>query len=439
MKKVLVANRGAVASRVIRALDKLGMQSVAIYSDADAGLPYVGQATQALRIGGPSAQESYLDQDAILRAAIDQGCDGIHPGYGFLSENAAFARSVEASGLVFVGPSAHWIALLGDKIRAREYLQPHGMPMLRSSEELNSLQDLEQAVEQIGLPLLLKPSGGGGGIGMAPIHARDQLAAAWERSSSISAKAFGASSLYAEQLAVHPRHIEFQFLADRHGNVRCLFERDCSVQRRHQKVIEEAPAAAIPADTLQAITTRLEQIMAEVGYDVIGTVEMLYDGEHGFNFLEVNTRLQVEHAVTEEITGIDIVAAQIRLAYGQRLDQVLPADVARQGHAIEARVYAEDPVRFFPSCGVLEAFEFPVRPDIRVEPSYGPGNRVTPYYDPLLAKVIARGPDRAACIASLREALSGAQVQGVKTNIPFVLQVLDDPDFLANRYSTDKH
>ncbi|SAI59375.1 biotin carboxylase [Bordetella ansorpii] len=439
MKRVLIANRGAVASRIVRALDALGVESVAVHSDADAELPYVRQATRAVRIGGPSACESYLDQQAILRAAIDQDCDGIHPGYGFLSENAGFARGVEEAGLTFIGPSSRWIALLGDKIRAREYFRPLGMPMLASSDELHSLQDLEDAVARIGLPVLLKPSGGGGGIGMTPIHQADQMAAAWERSSSVSAKAFGASSLYAEQLAVQPRHIEFQFLADRHGAVCCLFERDCSVQRRHQKVIEEAPASGIPVQALSAITARLEGIMADIGYDVIGTVEMLYDPRHGFSFLEVNTRLQVEHAVTEEITGVDIVAAQIRLAYGARLDDVLGASPQRHGHAIEARLYAEDPVRFFPSCGVLEAYEFPDGDGIRVERAYGPGNRITPYYDPLLAKVIARAEDRAACIARLKQALAATRIQGVKTNIPFVLRVLDDPAFLGSAYSTDRH
>ena len=439
MKKVLIANRGAVASRVIRALNSLGVVSVAVYSDADADLPYVREAHEAHRIGGPSAHESYLDQTAILRVAIDSGCDGIHPGYGFLSEHAAFAQRVESAGLVFIGPSSHWISSLGDKIHARDALRQHGMPMLRSSGELHDLNHLNRAIDDLGLPVLLKPSGGGGGIGMSPILRVEDAESAWTRSSNVSAKAFSASSLYVEQLALHPRHTEFQFLADRHGNVRCLFERDCSVQRRHQKVIEESPAIGIPSDALNDIADRLTHILTAIGYDVIGTVEMLYDEVNGFSFLEINTRLQVEHAVTESVTGIDVVAAQVQLAYGKRLDEVLPTHLERQGHAIEARIYAEDPVRFYPSCGVLQAFSFPSGAGLRVERSYGPGNAVTPYYDPLLAKVIAHAEDRPACITRLRNALQQTRIDGVKTNIPFVLKMLEDSDFVAATYSTDKH
>lgn len=439
MNRILIANRGAVAARVIRALDRLGMESVVVYSEADADLPYIKQATRAVQIGGPGAHESYLNQEAILRAALDNQCNGIHPGYGFLSENAPFARSVEAAGLTFIGPSSRWIELLGDKIRAREYLQPFGMPMLKSSDELQCVQDLDMAIKAIGLPVLLKPSGGGGGIGMVPIHSEQDIAAAWTRARSVSEKAFRTSSLYIEKLAIRPRHIEFQFLADRYGNVRCLFERDCSVQRRHQKVIEESPAGNIPHEQLDNITQQLEQILSTIGYDVIGTVEMLYDPDNGFSFLEINTRLQVEHAVTEEITNTDLVAAQIQLALGKRLHEVLPACIERSGHAIEARIYAEDPVRFFPSCGVLHDFSFPSGCGIRVETGYGPGNRVTPYYDPLLAKVIAHAPDRATCIQRLAQALNSTHIQGVKTNIPFVLKTLETDAFQNANYSTDSH
>ena len=370
MNRILVANRGAVAARVIRALRELGMESVVVYSDADADLPYIAQADHAVHIGGASALESYLNQQAILSAALDHDCTAVHPGYGFLAENALFARRVQDAGLTFIGPSPQWIELLGDKVRARNHLQKFGMPMLNSSEELHSEEDLAAAIQDIGLPVLLKPSGGGGGIGMLPIHTPEDIASSWNRAKSISEKAFSSGSLYIEKLALQPRHIEFQFLADRYGNVRCLFERDCSVQRRRQKVIEEAPAINLDPQLLHDISQRLEDILSEMAYDVIGTVEMLYDDENGFSFLEVNTRLQVEHAVTEEITGVDIVAAQIRLALGERLDALLPETLERNGHAIEARIYAEDPVRFFPSCGVLQEFQFATGPTA--------GNRLRP-------------------------------------------------------------
>lgn len=437
--KVLVANRGAVAARILRALKALDMESVAVYSDADAALPYLQEADQAVNIGAASARDSYLNQEALLRTALAHDCAAVHPGYGFLAENAQFAERVRAAGLAFIGPSPRWISLLGDKIRARQYLQPFGMPMLPSSGELYAQNDLAAAVDQLGLPVLLKPSGGGGGIGMVPIREAAEIPAAWQRAKSLSEKAFSTSGLYIEKLAVRPRHIEFQLLADRYGNVRCLFERDCSIQRRHQKVIEESPAPNVPPEQLTAIIAELERIMGAIAYDVIGTVEMLYDANTGFQFLEVNTRLQVEHAVTEEITGIDIVAAQIRLALGERLDEVLPARIACNGHAIEARIYAEDPVSFFPSCGVLSEFAFAADAGIRVETGYGPGNRVTAYYDPMLAKVIAHAANRDACIDRLEQALVQSRITGVKTNIPFVLQTLASRDFRLAEHSTDNH
>lgn len=439
MKTVLVVNRGAVAGRVIRALRKLGIRSVAVYSQADAQLPYVSDADAAVAIGSGSARQAYLDQETLLRAALDHGCDGIHPGYGFLSENAAFAQRVEDAGLIFIGPSPKWIKLLGDKLQAREFLAGHGMPMLGSSGELRHVDDLRAAIASIGLPVLLKPSGGGGGIGMSPILREDQIESAWTRSSNVASKAFGSACLYVETLAQQPRHIEFQILADRQGRARCLFERDCSVQRRHQKVIEEAPAGGIAREALHAMARRLEDIFSAIGYDVIGTVEMLYDEAAGFSFLEVNTRLQVEHAVTEETTGVDLVSAQIRLAAGASLQEVLAGEVTQHGHAIEARIYAEDPVRFFPSCGVLARFDLPSLPGVRVEAVYRQGNEVTSFYDPMLAKIIARADDREGAIALLKQALSSTHIEGVKTNIPFVQATLDDPDFLTHHYYTNRN
>ena len=438
-QRVLIANRGAVAARVIRALNALGMESVAVFSDADADLPYLAQATMAVRLGPASPRDSYLNQSAVLQVALETECDGIHPGYGFLSENATFARRVEEAGLTFIGPSPKWIEILGDKVRAREFLAGHGMPMTQSSQELDSLLQFEDAIRQIGLPVLLKPAGGGGGIGMMPVREPSEITAAWERASSVSSKAFGVCSLYAEKLVERPRHIEFQLLADRYGQVKCLYERDCSVQRRHQKVIEESPAIHIDPQLLESTARKLEKIMSMIGYDVIGTVEMLYDQGCGLSFLEVNTRLQVEHAVTEEVTGIDIVVSQIRLAFGEKLDDVLAPQIPRAGHAIEARIYAEDPVRFFPSSGVLETFDFPSMSGIRIETGYARGCRITPHYDPLIAKVVSKADERTACIEQLTEALRQTDIQGVKTNIAFVLHTLADADFLRGEYFTDRN
>ncbi|NUA29319.1 acetyl-CoA carboxylase biotin carboxylase subunit [Cupriavidus basilensis] len=438
LRRVLVANRGAVAARIIRALRGLGLESVAVYSDADAGLPYLREADAALRLGEAPPLASYLDQDKLLEAARASGADAVHPGYGFLSENAAFAERVEAAGLCFIGPSPHWIRRLGHKTEARAFMAAQGMPLAPSSEVLpDDMDTVAAAAQGIGYPVLIKPAGGGGGIGMVPVRDAAGLAAAWQQARSVAQRSFGQAELYLEKLVEQPRHIEFQVLADRHGGVRILWERDCSVQRRHQKVIEEARAHGLDRAEVQAMAAKLSALLSGIGYDVIGTVEMLHTPATGFVFLEMNTRLQVEHAVTEQITGVDIVAAQIRLARGERIDDVLPGGlVPAQGHAIEARVYAEDPVRFFPSPGPLEVFRPPQGAGIRVETGYAEGARVTPYYDPMLAKVIATGADRGEAIATLRAALRDFAVAGVKTNIPFILRVLAHPDFLAGRIDT---
>ncbi|WP_459617394.1 acetyl-CoA carboxylase biotin carboxylase subunit [Bordetella sp. 2513F-2] len=437
LKRVIIANRGAVAHRVIRALRKLGIESVAVYSEADADLPYVREADMAIAIGPAPATRSYLDQAAILKAARESGADGLHPGYGFLSENAEFAEKVQDCGLIFIGPSPHWIRTLGHKTQARDLMRELGMPMVASSSLLNDdAQVLRQAAQDLGYPVLIKPAAGGGGIGMLQAHSDGELIEQWSRAQTIATRSFGRADLYLEKLVMDPRHIEFQILADRNGKVRCLFERDCSTQRRHQKVIEEAPAPALPRSELEAMAAKLEHILERLRYDVIGTVEMLYTPQTGFSFLEMNTRLQVEHAVTEEVTGIDLVSAQVRLAAGEPLDAVLPQPPGLNGHAVQARVYAEDPTRFLPSPGMLKAFAPPSLPDIRVETGYGAGCRVSSHYDPMLAKVIAHGATRDEAIDRLKTALAEFQVEGVKTNIPFILKVLNDADFIAGRVST---
>lgn len=440
MKKVLVANRGTAAARVIRALKQLEIASVAVYSEADRDLPYLRDADEAYCIGPAPAPASYLNQDAVLAVLKQSGADGLHPGYGFLSENAGFAERVEMSGATFIGPSSRWIRALGNKASARALMHEQGLPMGGSTGILPPEDDavLARAADALGYPVLIKPAGGGGGIGMIPVESPDQLAQAWRRARGLAEKAFGNAELYLERYVRAPRHVEFQFLADRYGNVRSLFERDCSTQRRYQKVIEEAPAPGIARDLVDAMARQLEGILGNLGYDVIGTVEMLYTPETGFSFLEVNTRLQVEHAITECVTGVDIVAAQIRLATGERLCDVLPERPALDGHAIEARIYAEDPVRFIPSPGVLEVFELPGEGDgLRVETGYARGNRVSSHYDPMIAKVIARGATREAAIRRLAGALDAFRVEGIKTNIPFVLRVLRSDVFQQGRMTVD--
>ncbi|MFT0850457.1 biotin carboxylase N-terminal domain-containing protein [Achromobacter sp. F4_2707] len=429
-QRLLIANRSVVAARIMRAAQALGMETVVIHSPVDATLPYVSQASAAYELPGNSPMESYLNQDAILNIAAISGADAIHPGYGFLAENAEFARRVTNAGLCFIGPHPSWLERLGEKTGARRFMQKLGMPQTASSDILpNDLEVVRANARSIGYPVLIKPAAGGGGIGMVPIYDEEELGNAWSSAQSIAKRNFGEASLYLEKLVQKPRHIEFQFLADRYGNVAALYERDCSVQRRNQKVLEETRAPGLPTEVLDQMAERLREILSQTGYDVIGTVEMLYTPEDGFCFLEVNTRLQVEHAVTEQLTGTDIVSAQIRLAAGQHLSEVLPSHPVAQGHSIQARIYAEDPRRFIPSPGSLSCFDMPEMEGIRVETGYAAGCEVPRFYDPLLAKIIATGKDRAEAISRLQAALRATRVEGVKTNIPFVLRSLDDPDY----------
>jgi acetyl-CoA carboxylase biotin carboxylase subunit len=355
--KVLVANRGAVASRVIRALRTLGIRSVAVYSEADRPMPYVAEADESVAIGAPPPRESYLSVERLLAAARESGADALHPGYGFLSENAAFATRVIAEGLAFIGPSPRWIDAMGEKTNARELAQSWGLPVGRGTRTVGSdPAELAREAEAIGYPIMVKPAAGGGGIGMLRVDNPAQLADAVAKARSAAERGFGVGDVYLERLVVNPRHVEIQVLGDRHGQVAHLFDRDCSVQRRNQKVIEEAPAPGIAAQRRLEVAVQAAQALAAAGYDNIGTLEMLLGATGEFSFLEMNTRLQVEHGVTEEITGVDLVAGQIRSAAGERLENILPANLATRGHAIEARVCAEDPLRFFPSTGTLAVF-----------------------------------------------------------------------------------
>lgn len=436
--KVVVANRAAVAARVIRALKSLGIRTVAVYSEADRELPYVAMADESYAIGGSDPRASYLNQEILLDVLKRSGADGLHPGYGFLSENSGFATRVNAGDAIFIGPSPKWIEAMGHKTRARALMAGHGMPMGACSGLLDAdAVRIRAAAEKIGYPVLVKPAGGGGGIGMQPAHDGDELLAAVERARTLSQRSFGNAEIYLERLLQRPRHVEFQILADRHGNVRHLFERDCSVQRRHQKVIEEAGAPGIARDVLNEAADTVTGILAEIGYDVIGTVETLYDRAGRFDFLEMNTRLQVEHAVTEEVTGVDLVAAQICLAWGQRLDTVLPGPVSIQGHAIEARIYAEDPVRFLPSSGVLKTLRLPRGSGVRLESGYAEGNHITPFYDPMIGKVIASAATRPDAVRCLLEALDATVIEGVKSNIDFIRNVLRSQEFASGDVHTD--
>jgi acetyl-CoA carboxylase biotin carboxylase subunit len=435
--RVLIANRGAVAARIIRAVHALGLHAIAVHSEADAGLPYLAAADEAHPIGPPPPRASYLDQDRLLAVARASGADAIHPGYGFLAENAGFARRVIEAGMVFIGPSPSLIEAMGEKTGARALMQASDLPVAPGSGVLADADAAVLAAAEIGYPVLVKPAAGGGGIGMLTATDEAGLRRAVERAGTMAARSFGDGAIYLEKLIERPRHIEFQLLGDRHGALVHLFERDCSVQRRHQKVIEEAPAPGLGRGVLDGLATRIADGIAALGYDSLGTVEILLSADGDFSFLEMNTRLQVEHAVTEMVTGIDLVAAQIRVADGAALADIVRADVALDGHAIEARVYAEDPVTFYPSPGTLRRFARPAaRADLRIETGYAEGCVVTPFYDPLLAKVIAHAPTRTEAIAALSDALDRFAIEGVKSNIPFLQRMLADPAFVEGDVHT---
>jgi acetyl-CoA carboxylase biotin carboxylase subunit len=435
--KVVVANRGAVAARVLRALNEMGIKSVALYSEADAGAPYLALASEAYAIGPAPARESYLNQDLIVDVIRKSHADGLHPGYGFLSENSGFAQRVSDSGARFIGPSPKWIDAMGHKTRARELAAQYGMPMSQGSDVLPMDNEaILAAARAIGFPVLVKPAGGGGGIGMLPAKDETELLSAVERSRSMASRGFANAEVYLERLIERPRHVEFQILGDQHGGAVHLFERDCSTQRRNQKVIEEAPGPGIARDKAGAVADQIAGIMKQMGYDNIGTVEMLMGADGSFSFLEMNTRLQVEHGVTEEVTGVDLVQAQIRSAAGQTLADILPAKIEVKGHAIQARVYAEDPKNFFPSPGKLAVFRPPQDASVRVETGFAEGRDVTPHYDPMIAKVIVHAATREKAIDELVYALENFEIQGVKNNIPAVTAILRSEPFRAGLVHT---
>ena len=434
MKRVLIANRGAIARRLVRAMNDLGVESLVIYSEADEGSAYIDEASSAVRMDGNRPDETYLNKEAILEIAKKHGADAIHPGYGFLSENASFARQVKNSGLLFIGPDPDLIEQMGEKVKGRETMAAHGFPVFPGSEALENKEHIDELAGEIGFPLVVKPSGGGGGIGMQVVSHLQDLSVAIARASSIAEKAFSDPSLYLEKWIDNPRHIEFQIIGDGKGGCVHAFDRECSVQRRHQKLIEESPSPGLDETMLSERAELAAEVCRKIKYGSLGTLETLFlqNGEMGF--LEMNTRIQVEHGVTEEVTGLDLVKLQLGLMAGHPLpDQ---QDIVRKGFAIEARLYAEDPVSMFPSTGRLETFRPPGMFGVRVETGYQRGQTITPYYDPLLAKVIAKGNTREQAIGRLSVALRAFDVSGVKTNAALLQKVLNSDEFLKGNIDT---
>jgi acetyl-CoA carboxylase biotin carboxylase subunit len=435
--KVAVNNRGAVAARIIRTLAALKIKSAVFCSEADQDLPYVREADEFRVIGPAPPLESYLNRDRVAAAVKDCRADALHPGYGFLAEDALLASRLEEAGTVFIGPRPRFLTVFGDKVAAQKVMAARGLPVNPATGILEgTLEEQIQAASALGFPLLIKPAGGGGGIGMVPAFSAGKLAAALETAASQALRSFGKTQLYAERLISNPRHVEFQIVTDGQGGGFHLFERDCSVQRRRQKVIEEAPAPLISRPELARLADLSVRVMTDLGYNHIGTLETLYGEETGFSFLEVNPRLQVEHGVTEEVTGTDLAAMQIILAAGGTAADLPAPPEAPAGHAVEARIYAEDSQRFLPSPGVLKVFRPPKGEGIRVETGYAEGARVTPFYDPMTAQVIAWGRTRREAVSRLDEALAAFEIEGIKTNIPFVRAMLAFEPFAEGRVHT---
>ena len=437
LDSVLIANRGEIACRVIRTARRLGLRTIAVYSDADRAALHVQMADESVRLGPAAARDSYLHVERILAAAHDTRASAIHPGYGFLAENAAFADACREAGVVFVGPPADAIRRMGSKSEARRLIAAAGVPVLPGyDEEEQSFERLEREAGRVGFPLLIKPTAGGGGKGMRVVRSAAELAEALAGARREAIKSFGDDRVLLERFVEKGRHVEIQVFADAHGGAVHLFERDCSLQRRHQKVIEEAPAPGLADTTRQAMGAAAVAAARAVGYEGAGTVEFLYDGR-GFYFLEMNTRLQVEHPVTEMITGLDLVEWQLRVASGERLP-LGQAAIERRGHAVEARLYAEDPDKgFLPATGRLHRLRFPAPGEhVRVDTGVSEGDEVTVHYDPMLAKIIAWAPDRLAAIDRLREALEATEVEGVRTNVRFLWEILGAPAVRAGDVST---
>jgi acetyl-CoA carboxylase biotin carboxylase subunit len=437
LDKVVIANRGEIALRILRACREMGIKTVAVHSTADTNLKHVLLADETVCIGPAQSTDSYLNMPAIISAAEVTDAVAIHPGYGFLSENADFAERVESSGFIFVGPPAEAIRLMGDKVSAIKTMKAAGVPTVPGSDGPlgDNAEDNLRIARDIGYPIIIKAAGGGGGRGMRVVHSEASLISAIGVTQAEARAAFGNPVVYMEKFLERPRHVEIQVLADMHGNVVHLGERDCSMQRRHQKVIEEAPAPGISEEQRNRIGARCVRACLEMGYRSAGTFEFLYQ-DNEFYFIEMNTRLQVEHPVTEMVTGVDIVKEQFRIANGESLSMTQD-DVRISGHAIECRINAEDPKTFMPSPGLVTLWHAPGGPGIRVESHVYSGYRVPPYYDSMIGKIIAHGNDRATAVARMRNALSEIVVEGIRTNVPLHQEILQHSAFQSG--GTDIH
>ena len=438
IKKLLVANRGEIALRVLRSAREMGIATVAIFSEADRRALHVRYADEAVCVGGPTSAESYLRGDRIIEVCRELGVDAIHPGYGFLSENADFARQVTAAGLIFVGPSPEAMTIMGDKLSAKQAVRAYDIPLVPgTAEAIDDVEEAKRIAQEVGFPVLIKASAGGGGKGMRLVESAAEFAEQMQLAVNEAVSAFGNGAVFIEKFVTSPRHIEVQVLGDEHGHIVHLFERECSIQRRHQKVIEEAPSSVLtPALRAQMGQTAVDVARA-CHYTGAGTVEFLLDADHNFYFLEMNTRLQVEHPVTELITGLDLVKEQIKVAQGEPLG-FTQQDLTITGHALELRVYAEDPQNnFLPDIGTLTTYVRPQGPGVRVDDGFEQGMDIPIYYDPMIAKLVTHGADRAEAIARMLRAIAEYQITGIETTLPFGTYVLQHPAFVSGHFDTN--
>ena len=437
LQKILIANRGAIASRIIRTCKKLGIYTVAIYSEADEYLPYVKKADEAVLIGPSPVQESYLNMSKIIEVAKEKQVEAIHPGYGFLSENSTFAKLCEEAGFVWIGPSSTTIEQMGNKLIARKSMEKAGVPIIPGTiSPITNIEAALQHARKIGYPIMLKAASGGGGVGLQVIHSEEELKNMFERIKERAGQLFGNEQLFIEKLIENARHIEVQVASDHYGNFVHLYERECSIQRRNQKVIEEAPSPFLSEDTRTELCKAAIQAAKAINYNNIGTVEFLVDENEKFYFLEMNTRIQVEHGITEAITGIDLVQLQLEIADDKRIP-FNQEEIKRKGHAIETRIYAEDPKNFLPSPGTITNYIEPEKDAIRIESSVEQGSKVTPFYDPMICKLIAYGKSRKETIDILTEGLNNFVIDGIKTNIPMLQTVLTEGNFLRGNTPID--
>ena len=437
MKKILVANRGEIALRIMRSIRKMGIKSVAVFSEADRNSPHVLFADEAVCLGAPASAESYLNGNKIIAFCRQLGVDGIHPGYGFLSENADFAQKVEDAGIIFIGPGPEAMRIMGSKLAAKECVKKYNIPMVPGIDKaIEDIAVAKETAKQIGYPILIKASAGGGGKGMRIVEKEDDLEEQIQRAVSEAKSSFGDGSVFIEKYVTSPRHVEIQVLADTYGNVVHLFERECSIQRRHQKVVEESPSTVLTPELRKKMGEAAVMVAKSCNYISTGTVEFLMDDQLNFYFLEMNTRLQVEHPVTEMITGIDLVEEQIKIARGEKLS-FTQEDLCINGHAVELRVYAEDPLNnFLPSIGTLITYVKPQGDGVRVDDGYEEGMAIPIYYDPMIAKLVTYGKDRNEAIQKMKKAIKEYKIEGVATTLPFGTFVFEQEAFLNGKFDT---